>query len=906
MGFCRRCGDIVTGMKCKCGGAAVAPVVQWNQGTTKGPSTDKWLQTYVARETSPTGAAARAATSSTQAVSDTNRFPRPKSSLGSRVSAHIALTTTSRPPSPLKQSSTSSPPSPAADVIASPYTSELSKVYGSILQPEQSLATFHCYVCSATFPPDATIYPDPADSSGTHFMCRACFSENGGSKGDCQDCHRSVLILKSEGGFVENAGRVWHKKCFRCAGCGKSVGDNPMVDLLGQPSCADCFGTCLRRNESPRHRSSPAQPHRDDASNLGGFRSRRKSREGSPTIEELEHVIGVRSRESTLTKSETPRRSNPPSKDHGSIERSTATSPLVPRQPATAMRTGGGSPAPSHPQRRIEVTDEGSPRRRTYDRSKPLEGSPRSSLPMIGGESPRPSVQAIEEMKNRLLRQASSPSLGKNTNSPSSNSSTPKATPRATVHHSNTPPESSSPRTDSHNLKGPSSSRRLSDRPLLRNRESNSSLRTEAESTFSMSSLPSTPSLVSDFSDATTQSSGPSSPPSYSPPSRDDDIFSSSGRSMRSEFTDSYRIPTNFAEEKARPAVSLEPNARCAKCNMSLFNTKGRGRYVTVPEPSAAGTPPKTYHTDCFRCRICDGTFEERERGQAVFVRGVRGACHLNCAPPEKTTIRHITTTSFPSPNAVITRNEAPKKASKATSSSSPSSSYSSSRYTAPLQSAPATTTTFPRFGGSTCCAGCHKPVSPMERGVVPGPQGTRWHAACLICGGKEAKGRGGRRRNGQPGCGKSLDSSAKRGADEGVVWCKECLLLLPPSLRSPQTSPTRVSPLKPVLTGTSTSSSTSGQFGRIAPQHTGTTTIARQFTGMSGGVDAALARQITGGGLSPTRQLTGSPTKSISRQFTGGSSQGTIRPRPKSVIGMRDEGRGMFLIRQMTGGGGA
>lgn len=216
----------------------------------------------------------------------------------------------------------------------------------------------------------------------------------------------------------------------------------------------------------------------------------------------------------------------------------------------------------------------------------------------------------------------------------------------------------------------------------------------------------------------------------------------------------------------------------------------------------------------------------------------------------------------------------------------------------------------------------------------MPGPQGSRWHATCLVCGGKEAKGRGGRRKDGKAGCGKQLDSSAKRDAGEGGVWCRECLvrligfgagcsrnihsivsdsltffssdfsspiqLLLPLELRSP-------SPLKPTNTG-----------GKITAQHTGGTTIARQYTGgttiarqITGGADGPISRQLTGGGLAPTRQLSSSPTKAIGRQHTGGSSFGGSgasvgRPRPKSVIGMRDEGsRGMYLIRQMTGGGG-
>lgn len=85
-----------------------------------------------------------------------------------------------------------------------------------------------------------------------------------------------------------------------------------------------------------------------------------------------------------------------------------------------------------------------------------------------------------------------------------------------------------------------------------------------------------------------------------------------------------------------------------------------------------------------------------------------------------------------------------------------------------------------------------------------------------------------------------------------------------------------------------------------VAPQLTGTTTIARQFTGMS-----ALTSQLTGGGLSPTRQLCSrspSPTKMLGSGMPGRRPF----PRPKSVIGNRgksiDEGRGMFLVRQLTG----
>lgn len=113
---------------------------------------------------------------------------------------------------------------------------------------------------------------------------------------------------------------------------------------------------------------------------------------------------------------------------------------------------------------------------------------------------------------------------------------------------------------------------------------------------------------------------------------------------------------------------------------------------------------------------------------------------------------------------------------------STTSPSYSSSRYERPPKTAPATQTTFPRFGSSVSCPGCRGTVSPMERGVVPGPQGTRWHSTCLVCGGKKEvkpsnswlRGRAEERKRNEPGCGKKLDSAAK-GDGEGRVWCREC-----------------------------------------------------------------------------------------------------------------------------------
>lgn len=88
-------------------------------------------------------------------------------------------------------------------------------------------------------------------------------------------------------------------------------------------------------------------------------------------------------------------------------------------------------------------------------------------------------------------------------------------------------------------------------------------------------------------------------------------------------------------------------------------------------------------------------------------------------------------------------------------------------------------TQTQPRFGSSNTCPGCSSVVYPMEKGVVNGPQGVRWHAACLVCGGKNWRMLQERNRGDAkvPGCGKKLDSQA-RGDRTGQVWCRECMVI--------------------------------------------------------------------------------------------------------------------------------
>lgn len=97
-------------------------------------------------------------------------------------------------------------------------------------------------------------------------------------------------------------------------------------------------------------------------------------------------------------------------------------------------------------------------------------------------------------------------------------------------------------------------------------------------------------------------------------------------------------------------------------------------------------------------------------------------------------------------------------------------------------------------------------------------------------------------------------------------------------------------------------STGTSRPMSFVAPQYTGTTTLARQFTGLglsSDNTGTGMLRQTTGGGWSPTKtamKMHDGPRPGAGRMY----------PRPKSVTGTRStggEGRGMFLVRQLTGG---
>ena len=841
--FCRyvsRLNHKLCGLKV----SSAAPVVKWSQEDGQRPQ-DPWSKTYVTRDKSPTksGTIQRTFTGqesasnipSSSSTSSTKRFPRPTNqkplsvSLDKRVSDHIASSTSHpRPPSPLKHSTSAS----HEDDIASDVNPEegilpnlnsgsrLAKVYGSVLQPKETLSTFICALCSSPFPPDATIYPDPTSirpglpiddvGSGSRFLCRPCFTANGGSKGDCPTCGKPVLILKSEGGFVETSGKVWHRRCFCCEGCFKNIGDRPMVDLLGRPSCADCFETCLKRPSGNTPRKPRDNELMEERSNLGGTKRTSKSREGSPALEELEMRLGIKSRESTPVKDSR----NTRFLNHGSSpSMQTPTSPPNAQSPLSKRySTAGSSPTPeriSARSRAYSNVSNGSPAlrdalsrqqdssigqpgdgspvlRRSYNRLRSPDldsndGSPISSR-LTGSGSPRygspvarqPTADAIEEMKQRFLRQASPgppsapgrPAIPSQPTTPTRRERRSRSRPRSSGAISSSTydelaslsgPSHSSPGTtqplrtiyrddtgateyigqnatgateyirrdttgnteyvrrdvtgnaeralrhstneiarvrhdaignpdytlkrdrtgdaevesllgsfptvptgdlidlssdtsmcsitsDSINDSPPSRLPRLVRAPTspdsgrvglginlgLRKSTSRTSLATDL-------SVPPTPDLAADFSDAATQSSAPSTPPSLSPPSRRHhaDGEKNARGSPKSEVTTPTPKSRTLLPHDITIPSPLPPDSRCSKCNLPLFSRKDGGKFVTVPElPSSSGAPPKTYHTSCFRCTVCNGLFEDKDGGRAVFVRGPTGVCHVEVCSP--------------------------------------------------------------------------------------------------------------------------------------------------------------------------------------------------------------------------------------------------------------------------------
>jgi hypothetical protein len=183
---------------------------------------------------------------------------------------------------PPKTSSSSSPIIESSDGV-------LSKVYGSLVEPESKRQQWACHGCGQVFHRDATIFVSPSiQSSSTplgpsaianrekileggsqeHF-CRQCYSDRF-SMGSCIACTKPVLgSTKEDGKFVKSSGGdIWHGRCWRCVECGEEDQGKLSLGMNALPTCEDCFDqTPTRRKDfeppaSPRRgrRASPTIP----------------------------------------------------------------------------------------------------------------------------------------------------------------------------------------------------------------------------------------------------------------------------------------------------------------------------------------------------------------------------------------------------------------------------------------------------------------------------------------------------------------------------------------------------------------------------------------------------------------------------------------------------------------------
>jgi hypothetical protein len=579
MGFCRRCGDIVAGDRCKCGGRPAGglfepltsiqaeplqsyldPVISWKRINPSLDGHDRWSKTYVSSQSSVPPQNIEPAThvqtkqtvsSATRAnprgFNSTKRFPLPKSTslshLKHGVSDHISLVTSrsSRPPSPLKISTTLA--DSTDDILPSllPHEPTLSKVYGSVLQPKDTLTLHSCAVCSIVFPPDATIYPNPTPSQSEEkrFLCRPCFTTSGGSKGICPSCSRPVLTLKAEGGFIHSGGNYWHTRCYNCAACFRNIGDNPMVDLFGRPSCIECFDNCLRDPSTPK-KNKTSNANSPSTSNPGGLNVTygRKSRESSPALEELEHRLG-------LAKSGGSGKSSPTTNDHGLVlseKQGTALSSPISVSERCLSHTST-----------VQLQD-------VFHDLRSGETPQNVFTQGLSSQSPKRA-----KPNSPKLAPTSSPTRGPNS--------------RESFHYSNLQSRDSQTKEKSNTTS-----------PTLTEMESSDSNRiTKLDMTQSLKS----PTPVSSFK--------PNTPPQSA--SSIGNIYSS---------------------------MNIETDSLCGKCSKPVLNSREGGQFVTVPG-SDENDVPQVYHTDCFKCVICCRPFSETKKGlgQVSFVKYEAGQAHV-------------------------------------------------------------------------------------------------------------------------------------------------------------------------------------------------------------------------------------------------------------------------------------
>lgn len=283
--------------------------------------------------------------------------------MNNRISEHISATTTERTPinkhaktASLVETLNSSPSgNPVLDDGVA-----LSKVYGSILQSPDSLKAYVCASCNAIFTRDSTLYPDPEEP--TRMLCRPCFLDSNGTKGECATCHKPVVRLRQEGQYVENSGKLWHNKCFVCDGCSKNLSSSPSVDLYGRPCCPDCFDTSLHRPPGSKPSSKAVTPLKENKrlSSVGGIGGS-NDEESSPVIDELSRRLRLPSKESSPSRLPQPVNTTPTTRRVISTERFGVVDLASPPVDDLSKRLRASTIGTSSPSVQVNQTNDESP-----------------------------------------------------------------------------------------------------------------------------------------------------------------------------------------------------------------------------------------------------------------------------------------------------------------------------------------------------------------------------------------------------------------------------------------------------------------------------------------------------------------------------------------------------------------
>ncbi|GAA5867554.1 hypothetical protein JCM1840_002549 [Sporobolomyces johnsonii] len=741
MGFCRRCGEITTGERCKCGGTSRDSTTKLLFGAS---GSDKWSQRYLARSPS---------------TSPGNTSPIPTITPSSpRIDFPPSASRTPAPP----PSRPTSPSKLAHSFLHQQDDRELSCVFGSVLSPKDH---WQCAACRTKFRQEEVIYPHP-DAKGDPklaelYYCRQCFAERF-RKGNCKKCQLAVL---SDAPFIKHGKTLWHESCYTCSYC-TDPSTSPVIDFAGRPSCEACFDA-----EAYKARGIAPSPHLSQSE----FRKQpvsvppAPSKWGRPSISS----------------------SSPPKK--ANIFSASGSKTAIGLGVSTAIRADEGQPKPADEEKgkawSVRLQREKSPMAPSFDelaerlRKAGLTDLPRPLSPTKPSTAPT-STPSSPSKRSPL------PPTPTRSSSPAKNAVAPWSSHASTTLTSTAPrrpvlaPLQNTGGGSSRSVYSPSSPSKLSQdslRPFSPSPQRSDKRVLTSTSTSAATSSPAAEEtcpvckLELGYGQFIELRSGEVL-------HRGCFTCGGCGKTLEGKYIEAeektwhkecapaprrYRtIITSLAEDPSpssptSPAAAETPltaelpadDPCCYGCGKLL----GYGHSVTIPRSG------RSFHTACFTCAKCSGVFGE-VAGQKGFIEVLGLPYHDKCAPPPASPSPSIRSSPFfaaqSSPSSTTTTSRSTRPPSLPSLSSFPP------KYLPPPPLSPSKTPTPTLFatrqrppaglGGLLVCAGCS--VRATEKETVTGPVGRRYHAKCLKCG----------------MCARGLDSECRVGS-RGELRCESC-----------------------------------------------------------------------------------------------------------------------------------